>query len=245
MNEILFPIFLSLLGVFFGFVTLFLTGQRAKKIATGITGALLLALGTFWLGYAVGTSERLPVPPGPAIESVTPASMPASNTITSESLNPQATSTENLAPLATATVTAVTVQIMPSQVFLQDMPIESGDTPGKGLAIISGQSFPNSLRYEIPCCVGTFKTDYNLGGRFTHFRSSIGLEDKTDQTAEYEVYLDDVRLFVKNVDSTTPFAVDLDITNGDRLTLVVRLSCLGICDSRGAANWGDAIVTNP
>jgi hypothetical protein len=124
------------------------------------------------------------------------------------------------------------------------MTVDSGNTPGKGLAIISGQSFPHSLRYVIPCCGGTFTTEYNLGGRFTHFHSSIGLEDNSSQKTQYEVYLDDVRVFVKNVDpDTKPFPVDWDITNAGRLRLVVTLICP--CGGGGAVNWGDAVVTNP
>ena len=142
-------------------------------------------------------------------------------------------------------------------VYLSDMdPVEVKETPlfderpwhfrrdqsvGGNPISLHGRTWRKGLGVHSRC-----ELTYDLGGRFKRFLSKVGVDDEIGDAAggsvEVRVSLDGKLLFEdRNVGRASgPVSIDLDITGGRRLTLVVDFGeLLHINDH---ADWADARV---
>ncbi len=129
-------------------------------------------------------------------------------------------------------------------VFLMDLPpVADANRWDSGAGTLRGASYPNSVIGADRLFGEPELVDYNLGGRYTRFRATVGVDDNAPRDVKYrfEVLTDGKSRFSRTLDIGQTAVVDIDITGVLRLTLLVDDSPGDYASYEGAI-WGDATL---
>jgi predicted Ser/Thr protein kinase len=141
--------------------------------------------------------------------------------------------------------TSTPIQGLAPTAFLETLHPASGDQPLLGLAQFGGEPFPDSIRYDLTQTQtnGMADTVYDLGGRYTSFEATIGVQDDSSDQVEFQVMIDSKRVLDETLQPGQVIpSIHLDVGGALLLKLVMTQQAGVACCNPTIAIWGNAKV---